>query len=334
VQLDGVHLRHLNRLLKRYLRIAGTLLRVKRLLAVMVVALALPASALAWGGSYPTGDSAGTYVQIQVADTYPVDPALPQGWATYLGSLVHGPELAHLTLNLMPFSSVQSFCGQQALACYDPRQEMIYVSPEDQLEAPPAKEIVAHEYGHHIANNRNDAPWQALDYGTKRWASYENICSKAFGGAAAPGDEGTHYFENSGEAFAESYRVLNLQKLGLPDSGWNIIDPGFYPDATALTLLEQDVSTPWTGPTASKLRGSFGAGVVRTFKLQTQLDGSFVAHLVAPSKAKLRLALYDHGTLAQRGPTIRYEICGERTLTLKVERLSGRGAFTINVSKP
>jgi hypothetical protein len=307
---------------------------VKRLLAVMVVALALPASALAWGGTYPTGDSLGTFVQIQVADTYPVDEALPQAWATYLGSLVHGPELVRLTLNLMPFSGVQSVCGSGALACYDPRQETIYVSPEDQLNAPPAKEIVTHEYGHHIANNQNDAPWPALDYGTKRWSSYENICAKAAGGTASPGDEGTHYFQNSGEAFAESYRVLNLQKLGLPDSGWNIIDQSFYPDATALTLLEQDVTTPWTGPTASKLRGSFGSGVVRTFKVQTQLDGSFTARLAAPAKAKMRLALYNNGTLVQRGTTIRYEICGERALTLKVERISGRGAFTVNVSKP
>jgi hypothetical protein len=307
---------------------------VKRLLAVMVVALALPASALAWGGTYPTGDSLGTFVQIQVADTYPVDEALPQGWAAYLGSLVHGPELVRLTLNLMPLSGVQSVCGAQALACYDPRQETIYASPEDQLNAPPAKEILTHEYGHHIANSRSDAPWSALDYGTKRWSSYENICAKAAGGTASPGDEGTHYFQNSGEAFAETYRVLNLQKLGLPDSGWDIVDQSFYPDPAALTLLEQDVTTPWTGPTASKLRGSFGTGVVRTFKVQTQLDGSFVARLTAPTKAKMRLALYNSGTLVQRGQTIRYEICGERTLTLKVERISGRGAFTVNVSKP
>jgi hypothetical protein len=307
---------------------------VKRLLAVVVIALALPASALAWGGTYPTGDSLGSFVQIQVADTYPVDETLPQGWATYLGSLVHGPELTRLTLDLRPLSGVQSVCGSQALACYDPRQETIYASPDDQLDSPPAKEIVTHEYGHHVANSRSDAPWVALDYGTKRWSSYENICAKAAGGTASPGDEGTHYFQNSGEAFAESYRVLNLQKLGLPDSGWDIVDPSFYPDATALTLLEQDVTTPWTGPTASKLRGSFGTGVARTFKVRTQLDGSFTARLTAPTKAKMRLALYNGGTLVQRGATIRYEICGERTLTLKVERISGRGAFTVNVSKP
>ena len=307
---------------------------MKRLLAVMVVALALPASALAWGGSYPAGDSIGTFVQIQVSDIYPVGQALPQDWATYLGSLVHGPELARLTLNLMPLSNLQAICGLEALACYDPSQSTIYASPEDQLDSPPAKEIVTHEYGHHIANNRNDAPWDALDYGTKRWSSYENICAKAAGGTASPGDEGTHYFQNSGEAFAESYRVLNLQKLGLPDGGWNIVDPSFYPDANALTALEQDVTTPWTGPTASKLRGSFGTGVVRTFAVKTQLDGSFTARLIAPTKAKFRLALYNSGTLVQRGTNIHYQICGERTVTLKVQRISGRGAFTVNISKP
>jgi hypothetical protein len=312
----------------------GTVWRVKRLLAVVVLALALPASALAWGGSCATGDSLGTFVQIQVSDSYPVDDALPQDWATYLGTLVHGPELARLTLNLMPLSDVQAKCGSQALACYDPSEETIYASPEDQLDSPPAKEIVTHEYGHHVANNSNDAPWDALDYGTKRWSSYENICAKAAAGTASPGDEGSHYFQNSGEAFAESYRVLNLQKLGVPSSGWDIVDPSFYPDATALTLLQEDITTPWVAPTASKLHGSFGTGVVRTFRVQTQLDGTFTARLISPTQAKMRLALYNAGTLVLRGTSIRYEICGERSLTLKVERFSGRGAFTISVSKP
>ena len=312
----------------------GTVWRVKRLLAVVVLALALPASALAWGGSYATGDSLGTFVQIQVSDSYPVDDALPQDWATYLGTLVHGPELARLTLDLMPLSDVQAKCGSQALACYDPSEQTIYASPEDQLDSPPAKEIVTHEYGHHVANNSNDAPWDALDYGTKRWSSYENICAKAAAGTASPGDEGSHYFQNSGEAFAESYRVLNLQKLGVPSSGWDIVDPSFYPDATALTLLQEDITTPWVAPTVSKLHGSFGTGVVRTFRVQTQLDGTFTARLISPTQAKMRLALYNAGTLVLRGTSIRYEICGERSLTLKVERFSGRGAFTISVSKP
>jgi hypothetical protein len=307
---------------------------VKRLLPVVLVALALPASAFAWGGSYPTGDSLGSSVTIQVSDTFPVDQALPQTWATYLGTLVHGPELGRLTLNLIPLSGVQAVCGGQALACYDALRERIYASPEDQLDSPSAQEIITHEYGHHIANNSSDAPWEAIDYGTKRWSSYENICAKAADGTASPGDEGTHYFQNSGEAFAESYRVLNLQKQGQTNIGWDIVDQSFFPDAAALTMLEQDITTPWTGPTVTKLHGSFGTGVVRTFKVQTQLDGTFNARLISPTKSKMQLALYNAGTLVLRGTSIRYQICGQRNLTLKVQRLSGRGAFTVNVTKP
>ncbi|MFL5927223.1 MAG: hypothetical protein ACJ77E_09835 [Gaiellaceae bacterium] len=307
---------------------------MKRLLLVLLAALALPASALAWGGSYPTGDRYGSFVQIQVADSYTQDQVVPQDWATYLGTLVHGPELSKLTLNLVPQDSVQAVCGGQALACYDPGREAIYVSPEDQLDEPPAKEVIIHEYGHHIADNSDDAPWAALDYGTKRWSSYENICAKAVTGAASPGDEGSHYFQNSGEAFAEAYRVLNLEKEGDANIGWGIVARTFFPDATALTLLEQDITTPWTGPSASVLHGSFGSGAARTFGVKTQLDGTFTAHLVSPTKSRMRLALYDGSTVVSRGATVQYKICGQRSLTLKVERLSGRGAFSVQLTKP
>jgi hypothetical protein len=128
------------------------------ILAVALACLAIPAAALAWGGRYPTGDQAGTNVNIQVSDTYPVDQTLPQTWATYLGTLVHGPEIASLTLDLAPGGEVESICGAQALACYNPASQTIVASPENELDEPSAQEIVAHEYGHHVARNRVDAP--------------------------------------------------------------------------------------------------------------------------------------------------------------------------------
>jgi len=318
----------------RLLGSAGTVVWVKRLLATCLCALAFPAAALAWGGSYPTGDSLGSSVTIDVSDAYPVDQTLPQSWASYLGTLVHGPELARLTLDLIPLTEVQGRCGEQALACYDPGSETIYASPEDQLDAPPAKEIVAHEYGHHIAENRADSPWRAEDYGTKRWSSYENICAKSAAGSASPGDESGSYDQNPGEAFAEAYRVLNLTKEGQTSIGWDIVSRSFYPDATALSLLDQDVLTPWTGPTVTHVHGSFGYGTARTIGVRTTLDGSFVARLHAPAKSRMRLALYAGSTLVARGATVHYQICGQRSLTLKVERLKGAGSFTVDVSKP
>ena len=253
---------------------------MKRLLLVVaLLALVLPAAALAWGGTYPTGDQYGSSVKIQVSDSYPVDQALPQDWATFLGTLVHGPELAKLTLSLRTPDEVSKECGAQALACYDPDVQTIYATPEDQLDEPPAKEVVTHEYGHHIAANQLDSPWIAEDWGTKRWASYENICQKTESGLASPGDEGRFYAQNPGEALAEAYRVLNLTKQGATTIGWDIVDQSFYPDATALQLLEQDITSPWTGNTISHLQGSFGNGVVRTFTVKTTLDGTFVASL-------------------------------------------------------
>jgi hypothetical protein len=308
---------------------------VKRFAAVCLLALALPASALAWSGDYPTGDTFGSSIHIDVSDSYPVDPTLPQAWATYLGTLVHGTEISKLTLQLAPLPQVEARCGDGALACYDPRGETILASPDDTLDQPSAKEIVAHEYGHHIANNRLDTPLSAEDYGTKRWASYENICARTAAGELSPGNEGAAYTENPGEAFAESYRVLNLTKEGAASISWEIVDRSLYPDATALTLLEQDVVDPWVGPTVRHVHGSFGAGAVRTIGLQTTLDGSLVARLHAPTKGAFRLSLWSGSKLIERGASsVRYEVCGQRALILKVERLRGGGAFTVDISKP
>jgi hypothetical protein len=237
----------------------------------------------------------------------------------------------------MPLSTVESnkYCGDQSLACYDPNTDTIYAAPEDQLDEPPAKEIVTHEYGHHIANNQRDAPWSAEDYGTKRWSSAENICARAAAGSAYPGNEGGAYSLNPGEAFAESYRVLALQALGQTPSGWDIVNQTFYPNAKDLQALQEDITSPWTGPTVRHVHGSFGNGTTRTIGVQTTLDGSFAAQLHAPSKARFELELYNRGTLVARSRTnVRFEICGQRQLTLKVQRLSGRGSFTVDVSKP
>jgi hypothetical protein len=303
-------------------------------LLALLVALALPGAASAWGGTYDTGDAYNSVIKIDVSNAYIAEQNLPQDWATYLGALVHGPEMSKLTLDLGTPAEVALICGPGALACYDPGSETIEASPEDQLDAPPAKEIVTHEYGHHVANNRSNAPFVAEDYGTKRWASYEEICKKTLDGSVTPGNEGASYALNSGEAFAESYRVLNLTKQGATDIGWSIVSRDFYPDERALALLEQDVADPWTGPTLTHVHGSFGYGTARTTYVKTQLDGSFVARLISPTKAHMRLSVYSGNTLLGRGSSVKLKICGQRQLRLKVERTSGSGAFTIDVSKP
>ena len=157
-------------------------------------------------------------------------------------SLVHGPELATVSIHLAPLSEVQAHCGSRALACYGPRGATIYASADDPEPGTSAKGALAHEYGHHVAYSRANPPFAAVDYGTKRWASYENVCSRTFDGDLFPGAEDSRlYMFNPGEAFAETYRVLNQQRLGLPQEPWSIVTTSLYPDATALSLLEQDV---------------------------------------------------------------------------------------------
>src|SRR5207244_4852083 len=57
------------------------------------------------------------------------------------------------------------------------------------------------------------------------------ICARAAHGLAFPGDEGAHYALNPGEAFAETYRMLNVASAVVR---WALVAPSFYPDAGAL----------------------------------------------------------------------------------------------------
>ena len=86
-----------------------------------------------WGGRYST--ATGEQVTVYVSDSYPQDQAIPQRWADFLDSLVHGPELSQVTVYLAPLDEVQTTCGPEALACYSPAQSLI-VTPGD----PPAAE--------------------------------------------------------------------------------------------------------------------------------------------------------------------------------------------------
>ncbi len=79
-------------------------------------------------------------------------------------------------------------CGQGALACYGGNR--IFAPAEDPSFDLSAESVVAHEYGHHVAAHRLNPPWDAIDYGTKRWASYENVCAKARRGRVVPGRRG------------------------------------------------------------------------------------------------------------------------------------------------
>lgn len=295
------------------------------------------------GGEYTA--ATGETVHVFSAPAYSGDPSFNQAWADYLASLPHGTELSRLTVYFAPLSQVQSVCGASTLGCYSPDDEVIFTTGEDVAGVATAKDVVTHEYGHHIANNRDDSPWLAGDYGTKRWSSYVNVCSRARAGGLFPGDEGDHYKLNSGELFAETYRVYATRKLGLPEAPWGAVDAGLYPDEQALRLIEQDVLNPWTGPTVSSHASSFRpyTGTARRFRFATPLDGILALSLQAPAGSAYDVRVYDstgtklisHTTAGARPlKTVRYAICGERSLQVKVVESKGFGPFTLQISKP
>ena len=162
---------------------------------------------------YPTGD--GTMIAVTAAD-----PAIAQQYATFVGTLPHGSELGALHIVVVPAAQVNSDCGGNAgdgiLACYgDSDQTMIVPDAQASGSDVSVNYVIAHEYGHHIAAHRSNAPLEALDFGPKRWASYELVCANTIDGKLAPGDEGVDYLSNPGEAWAEAYA-----RLVYPTEAW------------------------------------------------------------------------------------------------------------------
>jgi hypothetical protein len=196
--------------------------------------------------------------------------------------------------------------------------------------------VLAHEFGHHIAASRLNPPFRSVDYGTKRWATYEDVCAKAADGDLHPGAEDSHnYMLNPGEAFAESYRVLNEQRLALPLESWDIITQSLFPDATALSLIEQDVLMPWTANTARRLTARL-TGKIRTlnFTLSTPYDGTLTIAPRQSGRAKVRVSLLASGSTVgsssftrASGTSLSTTVCGKRAYKLRVT-LPGRATKT------
>jgi hypothetical protein len=299
------------------------------------------AAAASWGGTYTA--STGEQVSITVSDSYPQDPAVPQRWANFLAGLVHSSEISTVRVYLAPLDEVQQFCGRDALACYNPANRQLVAPGDDPGGNLSAEAVITHEYGHHVANSRSDAPWAAIDYGTKRWASYEQVCSKAQAGELFPGAEiDSRYQLNPGEGFAESYRVLNERQAGIPESPWQVVSQSLYPDATALSLIRQDVTNPWTGNTQSSLSATLSRKAkTRTLRVSTPLDGAFRVTVRAAKRERVAVDLYTasgsragHTVITGAAAhTVSTTTCGSRSYSVKLSLKSGSGRARVTISK-
>jgi hypothetical protein len=190
--------------------------------------------------------------------------------------------------------------------------------------------VVAHEYGHHLANHRDNAPFDnpAVDWGPKNWASWAGVCvgvrqNRYFPGAEDP----DHYLQNPGEAFAEAYAH---NRFPYDPISWYWSDfPA--PDASAYAAIQRDALDPWNGAEADTRKGRFKRKHKRpkrkTKAFSTPLDGDLKLTLKGPDRADLALKLLgpngtelDHSDGVGSSEVVNYRICGERSVTAVVRK--------------
>ncbi len=290
----------------------------------------------------PVTTSTGETVDVRVSDSLPLETATPEGWAEFLVGLTHGPEIAELTTYVVSFVEVQEICGSRALGCYG-RDEMV-VPGEVVAEISP-EEVVRHEYGHHVANHRLNAPWTAIDWGPKRWASAANVCTKVSQREAYPGDQGSNYARNPGEAWAETYRLMDERKAGITTATWPIIGPSFFPNEAALQAAEQDVVAPWTVQRTTASTRIFGKKTPKVWwiPLATPLDGDLRISAALPNGGTSEVALVaaDRRTVVkraqwvgQRVKRLESSICGQRSLFVRVTQRGALGRVRVSATTP
>jgi hypothetical protein len=290
----------------------------------------------------PITTSTGETVEVRVSDTLPLETSTPEGWAEFLTKLTHGPEIAQLTTYIATFDEVQEICGSRALGCYGDDQ---IVAPGELIADISPEEVVRHEYGHHIAFHRVNTPWAAIDWGPKRWASAANVCAKVSRREAYPGDEGSNYARNPGEAWAETYRLMDERKVGITTATWQIVAPSFYPNEAALVAAEQDVVSPWTAPRTTFSTRVFGKRTPKVWwiPLTTPLDGTLrvsatlhgrMTSEVALVATNRRTVLRRAHWIGQRVKRLESQVCGQRSLFVRVTQKGALGRVRVSVTTP
>jgi hypothetical protein len=310
----------------------GTVLRLDR----------LARASISWRGG-PITTSTGEVVDVRVSDALPLETVTPEGWAEFLVKGTHGSEISSLRTYLAPLEEVQQLCGERALGCY--RGNSMVALAETTLDGITPEEIVRHEYGHHIAFHRLNSPWRAIEWGPKHWASAANVCQRVSRSAAFPGDQGANYAQNPGEAWAETYRLLDERKAGITAATWHIVDASFFPSEAALQAAERDVLQPWTAGRTTTHRRYFGKSTRRVWwiPISTPLDGELNVAATVPNKGLYEVALVAANRrtvirraqwVGQRAKRLAGTVCGQRSLFVRVTRSGALGRVSVSISTP
>lgn len=306
------------------------------------VATAAAAQGTALTLHYPVG---GQTVEIALAPDFadiPQNRAAARSIVDFLGTRVHGSELGQLRVFIGTQAEVSLLCGGgvEVLGCYSAAQHRMFVPDREPPGGPYTREYaMTHEYGHHIASLRSDAPWPALTYGAKYWASYEHVCARSEQHVLFPGDEGSHYGANPGEAFADTYAHLHYPNVPFQYA------PIMAPTAGSVAAVRRDVLQPWRGARRSRLAGALSAATpIRSFTIRQSLDGTLSFGLHGPPGSNYDLELVNRGHVVRRtsvpGSRDRLTLlaCRESaptaTFVLRVVRRRGAGPFSVAAAVP
>ena len=297
-------------------------------------AASLPHVALPGGGS----------ISVQVDPAFAGGGALQRVMNT-LAELPHGPEINRLEVHIADLPNLYRFCGQGATACYYPSSQTMIVSgsPVNPNNGMPQAMVIAHEYGHHIEANRSLPGWNASNLGGRHWATYEHVCEGVGAGQLFPGDQGAHYWDNPGEAFAQAYATMLY-----PDAvpwWWHFAEP----DGGAFDAIRADLADGARVTTTRWARRLAPHSPKAVTTVTTPVDGPIAVRLRQPRTARFALALRGpDGRVLRKGRTmlsskrrsgapvtqLSYSSCGTRSVTLEVRRRTGKGTFTARISRP
>lgn len=276
--------------------------------------------------------AAGERVRVVVSTTFaetPENEAAVRSYVDFLSSRLHGTEIERVVSILAPLREVQAVCGAAALACYEINRQWLITPADGTPRGEVSKEVVAtHEYGHHVARNRNNYPWKAVDFGPKRWSRLHRICSRVSAGSLWPGNEERHYFKNPGEGWAHAYARYHYPRIY-----WRY-SPLMRPVAATARVVRTDVLVPWQRAGTWVQRGRLASGGSARRSFATPLDGRVVVHLSGPRSADFALeSVGGRAVRVTRRPgsqeVLVAPVCGTSRLTVRVRALRGGGRYTL-----
>jgi hypothetical protein len=282
-------------------------------------------------------------VDVSAACQQECDAADPQAIADTIGTFIHGPEVDLLTVQLDTPFELAFDCGFDAQSCYFGGENKIVLSGDDDPAPDSASRefVLAHEYGHHVAQHRElPAPFRAaIDWGTERWASVENVCEGHRTGALFPGDEGTHYYEDPGEAFAETFAFNRFPDAAV-DWAWA---PALHPTAASFRALRRDTLRPWLGRRSFTVSGQVPRSGAVTRAFRTPFDGRVSIGPVGGAKLGYELIIRNRSGKPLRSSRqgvsfhhrLDYTVCGQSRLRVAV-RATGRAGkpFRLTIQRP